>query len=154
MKLLIVLLGVAAFAASVSARCRPFYLKIAKSPNTDINRFYLENQSGVATFNAGLERIVGCFSDTSHELFVTPPNDRQNIFLLVPLDSSGVENLLFGDHSAGVREFLSEYFIEADFIDLIRLALLISSFVTATSPTEMMLTGLSRSSQDLVLAGW
>lgn len=154
MNWLTVLLGVAAFAASVSARCLPFHLKIANSPNTAINGFYLENQCGVGTFNAGLEMVVGCFSDTSHELFVTPSKDGQDIFLLVPIDSSGVENLLFGDHSPGVRELLSEHFIEVDFTDLTRLVLLISDFVTAISPTETMLTGLSRFRRAPGLAGW
>lgn len=115
MKWLTVFLGVAAFAASVSARCLPFHLKIANSPNTAINGFYLENQYGVATFNAGLESVVGCFSDTSRELFVTPSKDGRDIFLLVPIDSSGVENLLFGHYKAGVRELPSEYFIEGGF---------------------------------------
>lgn len=115
MKWLTVFLGVVAYAASVSARCLPFHLKIANSPNTSINGFYLENQCGVGTFNASLASVVGCFSDTSRELFVTPSKDGQDIFLLVPIGSSGVENLLFGHHIAGVRELPSEHFIEGGF---------------------------------------
>lgn len=99
MKLSTVLLGIASFAVAVSARARPFKLKVENSLNADINGFYLENDNGVAKFDAGGEPTVAAFDDTPpFVLFASGSSDgTSDIFLLVPAGSTEVENLLFGD---------------------------------------------------------
>lgn len=59
-----VLLGIASFAAAVSARGIPFQLQVENSLYEPLNGLYLQDASGAGVLDAGGETVTAVFDDT------------------------------------------------------------------------------------------